>query len=42
LDAGTDRDEPRRRYPLVRIAEAHARADYGRKVGNVVVAMDDP
>jgi NADPH:quinone reductase-like Zn-dependent oxidoreductase len=30
------------RYPFVRIAEAHARADSGRKVGNVVVTMDDP
>jgi NADPH:quinone reductase-like Zn-dependent oxidoreductase len=28
------------RYPLVRIVEAHARADSGRKVGNVVVTMD--
>jgi NADPH:quinone reductase-like Zn-dependent oxidoreductase len=28
------------RYPLARIAEAHARADSGRTVGNVVVTMD--
>jgi NADPH:quinone reductase-like Zn-dependent oxidoreductase len=27
-------------YPLVRIAEAYARADSGRKVGNVVITMD--
>lgn len=30
------------RFPLARIAEAHARVDTGRKVGSVVVVMDDP
>jgi NADPH:quinone reductase-like Zn-dependent oxidoreductase len=30
------------RYPFARIAEAHARVESGRKVGNVVVTMDDP
>ena len=29
-------------YPLARIAEAHARAESGRKVGSVVVTMSDP
>jgi NADPH:quinone reductase-like Zn-dependent oxidoreductase len=27
------------RYPLERIAEAHARVDAGQKKGNIVVAM---
>jgi NADPH:quinone reductase-like Zn-dependent oxidoreductase len=38
-EAGAFKPVIDRRYPLARIAEAHARVDSGRKVGNVIVTM---
>jgi NADPH:quinone reductase-like Zn-dependent oxidoreductase len=40
VDAGAFMPVIDSRFPFDRIAAAHARADSGRKVGNVVVTME--
>lgn len=41
IEAGELRTITSRRYPLAQIAEAHAYADSGHKVGNAIVVMDE-